>query len=188
MRQTSRKRGLLIPVLVGGGAFFILFFAYSCGFGGSDHPIGMVFSIAPITGAVAFGIVCLVAGLSRRPVVPGDVVRIACWTIIGIACGVGNMADAYYKVFWRQYAQLVSVCSASVTAGALGVIIVSIFVLPRAPLPSPEGHCRKCGYSLRGLETLRCPECGEPFQSQDEIDLEQKDSQAKGRVCGPDLR
>jgi len=24
-------------------------------------------------------------------------------------------------------------------------------------------RCRKCGYSLRGLTTLRCPECATPF-------------------------
>lgn len=31
----------------------------------------------------------------------------------------------------------------------------------------PMGVCQTCGYSLRGLSTPRCPECGEPFGPQD---------------------
>lgn len=26
-----------------------------------------------------------------------------------------------------------------------------------------RGHCRRCGYNLKGLTEARCPECGQPF-------------------------
>ncbi len=32
---------------------------------------------------------------------------------------------------------------------------------PRRPL---AGHCRRCGYNLRGLTEARCPECGAGFE------------------------
>jgi len=32
----------------------------------------------------------------------------------------------------------------------------------------PPGHCGKCGYNLYGLTDLRCPECGKPFEPQEE--------------------
>jgi predicted amidophosphoribosyltransferase len=28
----------------------------------------------------------------------------------------------------------------------------------------PRGHCRRCGYNLKGLTEPRCPECGESFK------------------------
>jgi hypothetical protein len=28
----------------------------------------------------------------------------------------------------------------------------------------PSGHCKRCGYSLRGLPEPRCPECGTAFE------------------------
>jgi len=37
--------------------------------------------------------------------------------------------------------------------------IASLVVKPRRKL----GHCRHCGYNLRGLTEPRCPECGTPF-------------------------
>ena len=33
--------------------------------------------------------------------------------------------------------------------------------------PPTHGLCWECGYSLQGLETPRCPECGRPFNSAD---------------------
>ncbi len=34
------------------------------------------------------------------------------------------------------------------------------------PMP-PDAACLKCGYCLRGLQSCRCPECGESFNPQD---------------------
>jgi hypothetical protein len=30
----------------------------------------------------------------------------------------------------------------------------------------PRGHCRRCGYNLKGLTEARCPECGTGFAMQ----------------------
>ena len=35
-------------------------------------------------------------------------------------------------------------------------------VIWRRPRPYPPGHCQKCGYSLLGNVSGRCPECGTP--------------------------
>ncbi len=45
-------------------------------------------------------------------------------------------------------------------------MIVLVIVLRRkyAPVFAP-GHCRRCGYDLKGLPQPRCPECGTPFVS-----------------------
>src|SRR5215213_5850324 len=32
-----------------------------------------------------------------------------------------------------------------------------------AAAPPAAAHCRRCGYSLRGLESGKCPECGGAF-------------------------
>lgn len=34
-------------------------------------------------------------------------------------------------------------------------------------VPSPEVFCPECGYNLRGIQSERCPECGEPFDFED---------------------
>lgn len=37
---------------------------------------------------------------------------------------------------------------------------LSTFIFWRTRLGIPEGHCRVCGYDLRGNESGRCSECG----------------------------
>ena len=47
-----------------------------------------------------------------------------------------------------------------VTAGLLvtpGVVVAVLLARRRAPRP---GHCRRCGYDLRGNVSGVCPECG----------------------------
>ena len=34
----------------------------------------------------------------------------------------------------------------------------------------PPGHCRGCGYDLRGVINRRCPECGRPFLGRIPVD------------------
>lgn len=46
-----------------------------------------------------------------------------------------------------------------VLAAALGAIGSSVYVARRHPIVQP-GRCHACGYSLRGLTTDTCPECG----------------------------
>jgi hypothetical protein len=49
-------------------------------------------------------------------------------------------------------------CFVSLSAVALRRRVRPIF---------PAGHCHACGYSLRGLEATRCPECGCPADAGD---------------------
>ena len=44
-------------------------------------------------------------------------------------------------------------------AAAIPTLLVWRFV-PKFP----RGHCRRCGYNLKGLTEARCPECGKPFE------------------------
>ncbi len=42
------------------------------------------------------------------------------------------------------------------------VAIPTLLVWRLAP-KFPRGHCRRCGYNLKGLTEARCPECGQTF-------------------------
>jgi len=42
--------------------------------------------------------------------------------------------------------------------------VVILFVIRRNQLLARNGHCLQCGYDLHGLDSARCPECGEPFK------------------------
>ncbi len=42
-------------------------------------------------------------------------------------------------------------------------LIAATFVRKRFWPVHPPGHCQRCGYSLHGLESSKCPECGTPF-------------------------
>jgi len=56
--------------------------------------------------------------------------------------------------------ELFSVGALPYTAPAAVVFLVSLFILLRSRPGSPDPSCGKCGYGVRGLPTLRCPECG----------------------------
>lgn len=43
----------------------------------------------------------------------------------------------------------------------IGALMLNRIHNPKPPIP---GVCPKCGYSLAGLESKRCPECGEEFR------------------------
>jgi len=50
---------------------------------------------------------------------------------------------------------------------ALVVLIISFFWGQKSRLHAnrlASGLCVVCGYSLRGNETMICPECGEPYE------------------------
>lgn len=44
----------------------------------------------------------------------------------------------------------------------LPLLILAAVVIYRDRTRRPPGHCRKCGYDLKGNTTGRCPECGTP--------------------------
>lgn len=48
---------------------------------------------------------------------------------------------------------------------------VTVWILnERKYITATREHCASCGYLLRGLHSLRCPECGEAHQLQAQID------------------
>ncbi len=49
-------------------------------------------------------------------------------------------------------------------AVVLGILFAFTFVRKRYWPVYPPGHCRRCGYDLRGQIELRCPECGTSFE------------------------
>src|SRR5687768_2249915 len=54
---------------------------------------------------------------------------------------------------------------------ALPPLLLSLVLLKLAYFPRRRGdtpHCRKCGYTLTGLSSERCPECGQAL-SEDTI-------------------
>ncbi len=157
------KRQLLVLTLLFGSAFFVTFFAYVCGYGSSDHPVGMALSFAPFPGLALFVVSCSSAGLSQRRMVPADVLRIACWSLLGIGFGIVSIGGGYYAVYWPQYSHIALTWGRGLMAGALIVIVASLFIWPRGTVPPPEGRCQTCGYSLERLTAPRCPECGTSF-------------------------
>ena len=48
---------------------------------------------------------------------------------------------------------------------ALGAVAVPTLLVWRFVPKFPRGHCRRCGYNLKGLTETRCPECGQPFEA-----------------------
>jgi hypothetical protein len=47
----------------------------------------------------------------------------------------------------------------------LPLALTTAWLWYRARPAIPPGHCAKCGYDLRRLESARCPECGTPFRA-----------------------
>jgi len=115
-----------------------------------NQPPGMSAFVVLPPALVALGIAGLVAAHSRRRVTPADVLRITCWTVVGGGLGAVAFADPVRTLAW------------SAIVGAMLIIILSMILLPLSPVEKP-GHCSECGYSLKGLDTPRCPECGTPF-------------------------
>ena len=48
---------------------------------------------------------------------------------------------------------------------AIPLVGIPTAILWRLDRRMPSGHCRRCGYNLKGLTEARCPECGQPFET-----------------------
>ncbi len=122
---------------------------------------------AALYGLIAFTIAMFAASWSGRRIVRGDILRIVCWTVVGAAEGFREMGMGYYALGSPKYVAPVNMCTIGVMVACLGVIIVSRLMCPPAPESAVEldgPRCDRCGYSLRGVESARCPECGVPFE------------------------
>ena len=160
MRTRSRKNTILAWIWGTAGAALATLLVYSFLRGGSQHdPLGMLLPGVAIEGLVALTIVTCLALVVRRRLVWVDVVRIICWTWVGCGLGLRDGGRAYFAHFWPQYALLVNrLAWGAITLGLVVVFVVSVAF--RTPSQPRAGHCDNCGYSLAGLETPRCPECG----------------------------
>ncbi len=70
-------------------------------------------------------------------------------------------------------------------------VVVSLLVVPTVILwyrdrPPPKGHCRDCGYDLRGNESGVCPECGATASSQSAAGLSHRNAMRSKADDQPD--
>lgn len=106
-----------------------------------------------------FGVLCTAAvgGMFGRKYVPlvGTVMGLIINVVGQILVAGGGPGACVGFVF------LPLVC---IVAGYLGYAIRYLIAGPVDPQPfapeDDEPHCNKCGYSLRGLVSRACPECG----------------------------
>lgn len=104
-----------------------------------------MFLFGSLGGMIAALISTGLASGHRRPLAAVDVIRIACWTIVGFSLGSGcgyNPVAAY------------------MTMTGLAIIAVTVFFPCPAPPLDPALCCSGCGYNLTGNTTGVCPECG----------------------------
>ena len=77
----------------------------------------------------------------------------------GIALLMGWFTYWMSVPFWRLLLQVVSYeLPITATATLVGVLIYRIL---SREAPDTQCRCRRCGYILKGVSKLECPECGE---------------------------
>ncbi len=95
-------------------------------------------------------IVCIVTALIIFGLVMTQAITLAAMLIAGalywLPLGTNDIAA------WLIVAAMLS---------AVPLFLYGLWGRYLAPDPSNETRCRKCGYILRGITELRCPECGE---------------------------
>ena len=84
-----------------------------------------------------------------------------------LVAGIGVLSPTMYFAIFEPYPSHNFVgLSFAACSFFPGIVLIIAGILPSRQKKDPrtwEGHCRKCGYDLRGLRERKCPECAEPF-------------------------
>ena len=93
-------------------------------------------------------------------------VCVGAYTVLNVAFGghVWRYAlVAALEVDLAHFLRYGTFCLLILSAAYVGAIVATRL---RPPIREP-GLCKKCGYSLYGLPSMACPECGKPFSPRD---------------------
>lgn len=161
-RPVAQLRTQAIAAYIVGGAFStVVLMAAAFGFG---EPLSMAvgFAVGAVTtGLSAFGFAVALA--RRPPVAPGFETR-----LLVLSTTLGVLSLPAVGALMGSATMIIGLAAAWI--GALA-FLVAMPVLTGATFKLCEragalkfirpGHCAHCGYDLAGLDSARCPECGE---------------------------
>ena len=82
------------------------------------------------------------------------------WSVVVLAQSPPVPVPTRHRAVWwlSNFFELCVLC--------MGVAVLTLLVW-RFVTKFPRGHCRRCGYNLKGLTAERCPECGAGFDGAD---------------------
>lgn len=92
-------------------------------------------------------------GVERRAF---GLLRYAIWTRTDVPAGAPPAPESTTSLDWRWPPFLATLFLSAVSAGVAIIVYRRLMTIGVVP-----GYCRNCAYSLAGLESGRCPECGE---------------------------
>ncbi len=155
---------LIAIALIAAGIQAATFFLPSAGSRAAGIARGVVFVAVYILGMIG----CCWPLRKYRVVLLTTLTGNACFALVSLFVFLYAIKDTY-RPFPPPVAPLLLggcmtfVMMSVVTTAPLSVVV---FLLNRyRPIHLP-GHCVECGYNLRGLSSLRCPECGTPFDAE----------------------
>ena len=168
--QPVTFKGNWLPLIIGGLLGAILAFGAACALGELLYVdelkqwggiLALMFFGSWLLWAVLFSVV--VMNLSRLAALR----RILLWLIAGSMLQLITTISSHVLVM-RRGGCLVGMqtsfgvaCGAAVCFWAFGPGVMLLFLYEMRNRRG--GHCLGCGYSLRGLTVMRCPECGRAF-------------------------
>jgi hypothetical protein len=126
-------------------------------------------------------LICCCWPLRRyRPAISNTLIALMC-LFIGpcTTIAVASSADGTISSIEEDLLIEVAVVFCLFAVAACLPLLVAVFLRRRYWPAYPRGHCRHCGYSLRGLESRRCPECGTPFSEEEEAAFREADDAAE---------
>ncbi len=106
----------------------------------SSTPIALLLPFPAIYALVAFTACLVLAAGSERRMIRADILRIICWTVLAAGEGLREKGFGWFALGWPEYVQLVDALSLSIIVVALGLIVVSLFLWPPAPVRTLRAH------------------------------------------------